>query len=321
MTDEKIITIGFSTHRPETLSFAAQQMLQHEAILLEEPENPRFRQMLKGEMTIEDYLLVADFEFPEFGKRSCELFQALYRNGKQLIQVDPFMTLLNQVQDFFENGGKPRDIDPQTPMGLVYEAERNWSASLVSYYERCLIDPFDEVVELVKQFDREDAVRERLRDRMRADAIISITPSFNTIYVEAGTLHIYLYNQLAAKLPDGFQLHPLYLMAPIVFELSGRRQVRGPGEKLTLRYTYRPDYNKPLADLLAARSLIHSKIQTKEEILGPANEFPHAVDEVKTAAMVEHLSFNECKVLYKQIKTRTTKEARRLVRHYLCIQT
>jgi hypothetical protein len=268
-------------------------------------------------MAIEDYLLVAEFEFPEFGKRSCELFQALYQNGKQLFQVDPFMTLLNQVRDFFENGGKPRDIDPQTPMGLVYEAERNWSASLITYYERCLIDPFEEVTELVKQFAREDAARGRLRDRMRADAIISITPSFNTLYVEAGTLHLYLYNQLAAKLPDGYQLHPLYLMAPIVFELSGRHQALGPGDKLTLRYTYRPDYNKPLADLLAAQSLIHCKIQAKEEILGPAKRFPHTVDEVETAAMVEHLSFSECKMLYKQIKHSTTKEARRLVRHYL----
>lgn len=317
MTNAKLITIGFSTHRPETLPFAAQQMQQHEAILLEEPENPRFEQMLKGQMAIEDYLLGAEFEFPEFARRSCELFQTLYRNGKQLYQVEPFVTLLNDVRDLFENGGKPGDIDPHTPMGIVYEAERSWSASLITYYERCLTDPFEEVVELVKRFARKDAARGRLRDRMRADAIIAIIPSFNTVYVEAGTLHLTLLNRLNAMLPAGYCVHPLYLMAPIVRELSGHRQALGPGDKLTLRYTYRPDYNKPLADLLAARSLIHSKIQAKEEMLGPDNEFPHTRDEVETVAMVERLSLSECKVLYTQIKHSTTKEARTLVRHYL----
>jgi hypothetical protein len=110
-------------------------------------------------------------------------------------------------------------------------------------------------------------------------------------------------------------------MAPVVRQLCNRRQTLGPGDKLTLHYSYRPDYATPHADLLAARSLIHSKIQAKEEMPGSAEEFPHTRDEVETAALVERLSYADCKALYAQVKHTTTREARAIVRNYLDRQT
>ncbi|MGD8999591.1 MAG: hypothetical protein PVF75_04180, partial [Granulosicoccaceae bacterium] len=123
MTSIKLITIGFSTHRPETLPFAAKYMQQHEAILLEEPEIPGFEHMLAGQISIDDYLRDTDFEFVEFSRLSCELFRSLYEDGKQLYQVDPYMTQLNAIRELFENGGKPDDIDPDSSQGRVYAAE------------------------------------------------------------------------------------------------------------------------------------------------------------------------------------------------------
>jgi hypothetical protein len=317
MTSEKLITIGFSTHRPETLPFAARHMQQHDAILLEEAATPAFVEMLQGQVSISDYLRDTDFEFIEFSRLSCELFRTLYQDGKHLFQVDPYMTCLNEIHDLFGNGGKPHDIDPGSSQGHVYAAERNWTARLLAYYEGCLIEPFDEVVKLVKRFAHEDAARGRLRDRMRAAAIMDIVPVFSAVYIEAGTLHLPLINQLAAMLPASYRIRPVFVMAPVVRQLCERRQTLGPGDKLTLHYSYRPDYAASRADLLAARSLIHSKIQTKLEMLGAADEFPHTRDEVETISLVERLSYTDCKALYAQLKHATTREALALVRYYL----
>lgn len=317
MTGERLITIGFSTHRPETLPFAAEQMQGHEAILLEEPEIPAFGQMLNGELAIADYLQQTDFEYPEFSRRSCELFQTLYRNGKQLFQVDPFMTHLDAIHEFFAAGGKPHEIAADTTRGLVYQAERDYSAALLAYYEQCLTAPFDEVVGLVKRFANEDASRTRLRDRMRAQAIVALVSPFESVYVEAGLLHLSLVNRLLGALPSQHRVRPVYLMAPVVRQLSSRRQALGPGDKLTLLYTYRPDTTHPRVDRLAAQSLIYIKLLIKEEMTDTKNPFPHTRNEVESSAMVQQLTYRDCETLYAQIKNRTRKEAMELVSAYL----
>jgi hypothetical protein len=317
MTSSKRITIGFSTHRPETLPFAAAQMQRHEAILLEEPGIPGFEQMLKGDLSIENYLRETEFEYPEFSRRSCELFQTLYQHGKHLFQVDPFITQLNAIHDFFASGGTPQEIKPDTTRHRVYNAEHDYSAALLAYYEKCLTAPFNKVVDLVKRFAREDARRGRLRDQMRAEAIIAIIPPYETVYVEAGLLHLSLLNQLAKKLPAAYFIRPVYLLAPVVRQLNTRRQALGPGDKLTLLYTYRPDYDQTRADRLAAQSLIYTKILIKEEMVGAENSFPHTRNEVESAALVQQLTYSDCEALYACIKNRTTKEAMQVVRAYL----
>jgi len=317
MTSTRLITIGFSTHRPETLSFAAEHMQQHEAILLEEPETPGFEQLLKGEIAIEAYMQETDFEFPEFTRLSCELFQSLYQNGKHLFQVDPFITKLNAIHDFFASGGKPHEIESDTPWGTVYNAERNYSAALLAYYERCLTAPFDEVVKLVKRFACEDAIRNRLRDQMRAEMIIYLIPPYQSVYVEAGHLHLSLLNRLTERLPADFRIRPAYLMAPVVRQLTACRQALSPGDKLTLLYTYRPDYVLSRADRLAAQSLIYTKIIIKEEMVGAENTFPHTHNEVASSSLVQKLSYHDCEKLYAHIKNRATKDAMAIVREYI----
>jgi hypothetical protein len=321
MPNEKCITIGFSTHRPETVPLAAKYMQRHEAIILEEPENPDFRLMLSGEMAIDDYLIDNDFEFPEFSRKSCELYRSLYEDGKQLFQIDPYMARLNAIRDIFDQGGKANDINPNSTLGPVYAVERSWTAALLAYYENCLTAPFAEVVEFVKHFAREDAARGRLRDELRAQAIYAITPSFNSLYIEAGTLHISLFNRLKDLLQSDYQLRQVYLTSPIVQRICGRHHSLGPGDKLTLYYTYRPDFVAARADLLAAQSLIQSKIQLKDEIIDAAYDFPHTLDEVKTAALVSRLSYSDCNKLYDEIKNKSTLKARVVVQDFLNMDT
>lgn len=318
MSGTRLITLGFSTHRPETLPFAAELMQRHEAIVLEEPETPGFEQMLQGRLMIEDYLRWTDFEYPEFSRRSCVMLQSLYNNGKRLFQIDPFLAQLNAIHDFFADGGKPHEIEPDTTRGMVYEAERRYSAELLAYCERCLTAPFDEVVELVKRFAREDASRTRLRDQMRAEAIAELVTPFESVYVEAGLLHLFLVNRLTRMLGSQYRVRPVYLMAPVVRRLIGKKQALGPGDKLTLRYIYRPDASGSQLDRLAAQTLINAKILIKQEMLGTEESaFPHTRNEAQSAALVQQLNYGDCEILYAQIKKRTTQEAMERVHAYL----
>lgn len=321
MPSPSSITIAFSDHRPETLALTAAHMGQHDVILLEEAETPGFEAMLQSQLAVEDYVMGADFEFPEFARQSCGLFRRLHAAGKRLHQVDPYLTLLSQIHDLFGSGGKPADIDPHTAMGRVYAAERSWTAAILDYYERCLIAPFAEVIDLVQRFAREDAARGRLRDDMRAEEIVRRLDPDHTLYVEAGSLHVYLLNALRDRLPPGHRLRPLQVMAPVARPLCGRRQSLGPGDKLTLRYTYRPDYVDHRADLLAARSLVHVKILDKEEIPMTAGTYPHTEQDVRTNAMVERLEYMDCQHLYGEIKKRPSAEARAMVQEYIVRHT
>jgi len=52
-------------------------------------------------------------------------------------------------------------------------------------------------------------------------------------------------------------------------------------------------------------------------MLGGADEFPHTHDEVKKTALVERLSYADCKALYARVKHTSTREVLAIVQHYL----
>lgn len=317
MPEQRRITVGYSSHRPETVPLAAPVMARHEAIVLEEPASPEFGSMLRGELGIDEYLLRSDFEFPAFTHQSCLLYRRLKQQGRQLFQCDPYMERLNAIRAIFDAGGKPADIDRHAELSPVYDCERRWTAALIDYYEHCLRAPFAVVVERLKRFAREDAARNRLRDVLRAQAIRELAPPYAMLYIEAGSLHLYLFNRLRVLLGGQYAIVPCYLTAPVARRLGGRRHALGPGDRLTLHYTYRPGFSGERAERLAAQSLIHSKIQLKEEIAGRGSDFPHTHDEVESAALVDALSYADCNRLYDRIKGQGTDEARASIKTYL----
>jgi hypothetical protein len=310
------ITVAFSPHRAEALPFAADTMRKHEAIVLEEPANPLLVGMLERKVPIDEYLLEMDFEFPRFARRSCELLRELYREGKKILQVEPFMERLGEIHDFFGEGGRPEGIQEGASHHAVYREEHEWTAAILDYYQKSGGRDFDEIVSAVKTFARADASRGRLRDRMRAEETVSMARSYESVYVEAGDLHAPLLGELRQRIAPRDLLKPVYLMQPVVKRLGGKGQALGPGDLLTLIYAFRPDYQGQRAGLLAARNLIHVKILKKVEIVEGEDRFPHTRDQIESNQLVERLSYADCRGLFEQIRSLKTDEAREVVRAY-----
>lgn len=164
-------TIVFSSHRPETLRLASQAMRSHDTIVLEEPPTPQFHRMLEEEITIKDYLLEREFEFPEFSYKMCRLVRDLKKEGKTLYQVEPYLDILGGIHEFFAKGGTFRDFDPHSMQFQVYMAEKRATKELLNYYQIVLQGSFEATLEAVKQFARADAARIVLRDKMRDKAL------------------------------------------------------------------------------------------------------------------------------------------------------
>jgi hypothetical protein len=307
------ITVAFSSHRPETLPIAAEWMRRHDVVVLEEPPNEIFEGMIRGRVSIEDYLLTTDFEFPLFARRSCGLQRTLHAEGKTILQVDPFMERLSEIHDRFAEGCAPAQVEADRRHGEVYRAERRWTAALLRYYETAVRDEFDVVVAALQAFTRADAARGTLRDRLRAEALVRLLPPDRSVYVEAGGIHLRLVGELNSRLDPARSLVSLHLMEPVLKRLSGKRRYPGPGDKLTLLFTMRPEYRGPLADLLAARALVHVKILRKDEIDGEDGLFPHTRDEIECNRLVDDLSYEECGRLFERIRSLSITQARAVV--------
>jgi hypothetical protein len=310
------ITLAFSPHRIETLAPALDHMRRHEAIVLEEPENPLFASMLEKTISIGDYLLETDFQFPRFSEKSCQLLRELHAEGKSILQIDPFMDRLQEIHERFAKGDLPGAIRQGSAHHAVYWAERRCTEALLDYYPKSAGTDFDEVVASSKRFARADAARGRLRDRLRAEKLASLAGSFESIYVEAGELHVALLPEVRRRIPPAVRIVPLYLMDRVVRQFGGRQRGLGPGDLLTLIYVFRPAYQGDRADLLAARNLIHVKILKKSEMEDEDQPFPHTWDQVESNRLVEGLTYRECRILFMEIRQLATDEARERIHAY-----
>ena len=311
MRDTGQITLGYSTHRLEALPFAAEWMRRHDVIVLEEPPDPGFEEMLQGRMDVDEYLGLSEHQFPLFGRGMCELLIEFRRQGKKLVQVEPYLAALHDIHEFFDGGGRPHDIGRGSLWHRVHDTEREWTGSLLAYYEKSARGPFDAVVQAVKDFATVDAARGRIRDELRAKALTALAGTGGSIYVETGATHFYLARELRRRLPPGGRLRRVYLMEPWVRRLCGKRRILGPGDLLTMIYTYRPGYDGRWVDLLAARSLIHVMLLFKEEQpAGGDDPAPHTRNEIECGRIVERLSYRDCRELYGRLRGRSGEESR-----------
>lgn len=314
----KRLALAFSTHRPETLPLAVRAMRGFPAVALEEPRHPHFEDMLSGRMDVADYLLDSEYEYPAFASGLCLELKALHAQGAAVYQVDPFMDELLDIHERFAGGEGPEDIEPVGPAREVYEAERAWTKALIDFYEISVRRDFREVVTAVQTFARADAARGRLRDAMRAKALAVLIEDHAGLYVEAGYIHQYLPFVLKRMLPPGVALDRLWLMANETQRLNGKTRAMGPGDMLTVAYTFNPGYCGPAADLLAARSLIHVKALVKEELPPTARDpAPHTRDEIEVAGLVSRLSYADCRKLYESLRRAGTAESRRLLEEFV----
>jgi hypothetical protein len=167
-----IITVGLSSHRIESLRFAKRLMEDHDVIILEEAPNPKFMDMLNKRISIKGYIEEEDMGFPEFSNRMYLLLRRFSKNGKKILQIEPYMERLMEIYRMFSEGKEPSDILKVARMKKVYEIERKVTGTLLHYYESTRKDSFSKVIEAVKKFARTDAERFCLRDKMRADLFL-----------------------------------------------------------------------------------------------------------------------------------------------------
>lgn len=71
------LTLSFSTHRPETIPLTGAIMANHDVIIMEDPPHPEFGDMLNEKISLNDYLLQQDTEYPDFSRKQHTLIKKL----------------------------------------------------------------------------------------------------------------------------------------------------------------------------------------------------------------------------------------------------
>jgi hypothetical protein len=311
-----MITIGFSSHHAEALPFARYHMEQHQLIVLEDPPSPHFADMLRGRLSVDDYIMELDSAFPRFERLMCGVLRELYDQGVQIMQVEPYLERLLRIHQFLAEGKTPEDVVRDPLLEEVYLAEKGATGTLLHYYAQSLKAPFEEVVEAVKGFAMADAARLKLRQRLRSEGIKSLVTDDVDIYVEAGYIHFPLHLYLRRDLRQSQRIRIVYLLAPMVRKMEGRRRNLGPGDILTLLYILHGRVPKERANLLAARSLIYVKLLQKEELIPGSSDAPHCEDIANVNRIVDRLGLHECRLLFDQIRLAKRERALELVSAY-----
>jgi hypothetical protein len=308
------VSVGLSLHRPEMIPLISEAMRGHGAVFLEEPPAPGFDQMLRGELSIDDYLLPIDVEYPLFSRKMCDLLQDLYAQGKAIRQVEPFVESLVSIHEFFAEGHKPEDLDKNSVHFYVYRAERAATGALLAYYQTVGTGTFEKAIEAIIRFARADAARFRLRDSLRAQALVSLVQDYPSSYIESGLIHYQLWRLLRDRLPSHVRVQPLFLADAALKSMGAKGHLYGPGDQLTLLYIFHPTISQPEWErLFAARSMIYSKILEKQESDEEGEKFPHLRDELACIQAVRQLSIDGCRHLFPLIRRASSSEARQLV--------
>jgi hypothetical protein len=312
------ITVGLSVHRPEMISVLAEWMRRNDAIFLEEPPAPGFEQMLEGTLDVEVYLRELDVEYPAFSRDMCYLLQELKTQGKKIYQVEPFLEILLQIHEFFAEGHRPAELSENSIQYPVYLAERNATKALLAYYQTVMTGSFEDTIAAVKQFARLDAARFRLRDSLRAQELSRLVEQYRSSFVEAGVIHYSLWRLLRRQTSQRVQVQPIFLADTALASMGERSHLYGPGDQLTLLYIFHPNITSTIREqVLAARSIIFSKIIEKEEMTENLDTFPHLRDEIACIRSLKQLSLDDCRRLFPLVRRAKSAVARRMVVEYL----
>ena len=312
------VTIGLSLHRPELIPLISDHMQRHEAIFLEEPPQAGFNQVLAGRLDIDDYLMQVDMEYPVFSRKMCQLLQKLKSQGKEIFQSEPFIEILLSIHEFFANGYAPKELCKNSIQYPVYLAERNATRALLAYYQTVMSGSFDDTLRAIMRFARMDADRFRLRDSLRAQEIASMVRNYASSYVEAGVMHYPLRQHLRMQLPHRVRIKAMFLADEALQSGGQKGHLYGPGDQLTLLYVFNPANRRTgRKELLAARSIIYSKIIAKHEFTENLNQFPHLRDELDCIRTANALSLDDCRRLFPLIRRAKSQHARSIVDEYL----
>jgi len=296
------LTIGFSSHRPETLPLAERVMAEHDHIVIEEPPTPEFSRMLAGTLPVDDYVLTADYEFPAFAAAACRMLQRLKNDGKRIHPCEPFMTRLIRIHTLFGDGRRPSELTHDDQLWPVYRAEREATRRLLTFYSAAADGDFDRMVETACAFAAADAARFVIRDRLRAQSVARLVADYGgRVYVEAGYLHLRLLRELRRQLSPSSAIRPFYLLGDIYRAAGHRSHLYNPGDLLTLMLIFDRPPTIERQQLLAARSLVYNQLSVKEEMAADNDGYPDARDDLSVIQYVNRLGIKDCRQLYDRI--------------------
>ncbi|ACU90991.1 hypothetical protein [Desulfomicrobium baculatum] len=295
------LTLAFTVFRPETAPFAARSMAGHDLIALEEPRTPGFEEMLADELPIDEYLMLTDFEFPEYASTQCRTLQSLHSAGATILQIHPWMDELVGIHEFFAAGNGPADIPKNGQPWLVYEREREWSAKLLAFYTAAGKKDFDGILSAVNDFAMADAAKIGDMDRHRAAALKDILPAHGTAYVECGAIHHDMVGLMLKALGHG-QVRVVHLMEEVCLARYGRRRLIPPGDLLTFRHLLGARRDHDHEALLAARAVVYNRLMEKEETFDSASPYPHMDAEALVLQIVDSLDIEQCRTLFGRIR-------------------
>ena len=312
------VALGLSMHRPEMTPIISDHMRRHEAIFLEEASDVGFESMLAGSLAVDDYLMQLDVAYPTFSKNMCHLLQELKAQGKQIFQVEPFLKILLGIHEFFAEGHHPGELQKNSIQYPVYLAERNATQALLAYYQTVMAGSFDDTIDAIIRFARMDAARFGLRDSLRAQEIAPMVKKYPSSYIEAGVMHYSLWHRLRQQLQGKSPVKVIFLADDALASLGLKGRLYGPGDQLTLMYIFHPGILATKREkLLAARSMIYSKIVEKGELSDNLNRFPHLLDELDCIRTTQRLSLEDCRRLFPLVRRASSSEARKIFSGYL----
>ncbi len=279
----------FTSHRVEMLRHFEEIAKNYDVIVIEEPKNPLFERMLKGEINVEKYVESLNTTFPVYARYQCGVVRRLYEMGKRIYQVEPYLETLERIYKAIEKG---EDLDGVSKE--VREVERRVNSAWIRYQEEFLRGDFNGLVDATIEFTKADAERFTVRDRMRAEEVAKI----GDCLVESGQIHVLLPEILREK---GFDVEVIDLPREIANRIGVEFHLN-PGNELTIRYMLGEEVDYDEARLMCAQSIIYVSLIPKEELLPSEKEmYPHLVRECKIAKMVRSLSYEKCKKLFYKI--------------------
>lgn len=315
---ETHIYLVYAMHRPETLQLTWALMQQCETIILEEPELDCFQPMLEKTTPVETYLQESETEYPEYGRCQCSILQELHSQKKRIIQVEPYLQVLLTIHEFFAAGHTPAEIEKDSLQFQVYDAEREATGRLIDFYRSLTDSPFSDIIAAVMQFAQADSRRIRLRDSLRAEALIEKITFGETVFIEAGPIHRLLETILRAS----DHLAPARISALFpddrAAEASGFNVSHlSPGDEYTLALVYGEDISDSTSRLLCSQALIYNKLITKEELTDSELEYPHIKEEQHVIRTVRTLDYEQCEQLFAQLRFAGTEKSKKIVADYL----
>ncbi len=261
--------VVFSSHRVENLPFIEYEFQKADVIVLEEPRNDLFYDVLENKMSVEEYVKNVSTQFPLYTSELLKLLRKL--SDREIYQIEPYLEEVEKLR--YTNTGDEK----------VREMERKVNLAYIDYTESFIKSDFDEIVQKVIDFAKADAERFIMRDRMRAEAI----DFEGDVVVEAGLMHTKL-----AELLDADTV----IVPQLIARELGTEYLDPPGNVLTRAFIYGEDAD---FSLLAARSLVFVTLVEKKEMMPDSvDRYPHFIHEQKLVRFVNRLDYEKCRKIF-----------------------